>query len=270
MAYTTYSGHRIYYEVHGEGQALVILNGIMMSTVSWKPFLPALKGYKVILLDFFDQGKSDSMTEPYDHSIQLKCVKAVLDDLSLEQVYMTGISYGAQIGLQFAVRYGRYVSKLAVFNGAAYTTPWLEDIGIAWKLAARTYDPELFFHVAIPYVYSPSFYSENVEWMHNRKKQLLSVFDRTFLDRMYRLIESSEGYDIRQALPELMVPVLAVGADYDYITPMSEAKEISQMVANGSYVVIESCGHASMYEKPDEFLTLIKGYLCEGPSVTIL
>lgn len=38
----------IYYETYGEGEPIVILNGIMMSTASWAPFVDILSEKKQI------------------------------------------------------------------------------------------------------------------------------------------------------------------------------------------------------------------------------
>ncbi|HCW72914.1 MAG TPA: alpha/beta hydrolase, partial [Clostridiaceae bacterium] len=34
----SYNGKNVYYETHGEGKPLILLNGIMMSTKSWTIF----------------------------------------------------------------------------------------------------------------------------------------------------------------------------------------------------------------------------------------
>ena len=270
MAYTKIGDKQIYYEVHGEGLPLVILNGIMMSTVSWKMFLPALKDFKVILIDFLDQGKSTSMNIVYDHELQVDCVYQVLEDLKLNKVFMTGISYGGQVALTFAAKYSHRLIKLAVFNGASYTTPWLKDIGLAWQLAARTGDPELFYHVTIPYIYSPNFYTTNYTWMMNRKNILLNVFTNDFLDRIDRLITSSEEYDIRNELADIHTPILVVGTCDDYITPIGEARAMCKEIPNSTFLTIEGCGHASMYEAPEAFVSLIRGFLTDDKSVKVL
>jgi len=45
MAEFTFDGYKVYYETHGTtGEPLVILNGIMMSTASWRPFLKTESG----------------------------------------------------------------------------------------------------------------------------------------------------------------------------------------------------------------------------------
>ena len=87
MPYIQHNGKNIYYEVHGEGEPLVILNGIMMSTRSWTMFLPELTtGNQVILMDFFDQGASDKVEPGYRHEAQVQVVETVVNHLKLEKI----------------------------------------------------------------------------------------------------------------------------------------------------------------------------------------
>ena len=92
MAEFLYEGKKVYYEVHGEsGNPLVILNGIMMSTASWKSFIPNFKKNNiVILVDFLDQGQSERMTESYNHEIQVNVLEALLDLLPYEKYTVMG------------------------------------------------------------------------------------------------------------------------------------------------------------------------------------
>lgn len=258
-----YNNKKIYYEAYGEGEPLILLNGIMMSHLSWKLFIPELsKDKKLILCDFFDQGKSEKLEGvDYKHDVQVEILKALIDHLRIEKANICGISYGGEIALQFAIKYQEHVNKLLIFNTASYTTPWLHDIGRAWINAAKTYDPDIFYHVAIPYIYSPLFYTENYRWMEKRKELLQDVFTEDFLNAMVRLTQSSEGYDIRNSLKEIKVDTLVVGADYDYITPLVEQEYIHSNIKDSQFMVIKNCGHASMYEKPNEFVALVNGFL---------
>lgn len=246
----------IHYEIHGEGQPLVILNGIMMSTLSWHQFLDDLN-YQVILIDFIDQGQSSDGSH-YNHDDQVAVVKHVVDHLKLQEINILGISYGAQIALQYAIEY--HVDQLMICNAALYTTPWLSDIGKAWSLAGEKGDPELFFHVTIPYIYSHNFYNRSYDWMTERKQLLLEAFTPAFLNRMVRLIESSEGYDIRTKVQKISAKCLVVSSEFDYLTPSDETIQIHRQINGSEYVHLEACGHASMYEKPEAFIGLINGH----------
>lgn len=267
-----YDNKKIYYEVYGEGEPLILLNGIMMNHVSWKFFMPQLsKNKKVILFDFLDQGKSDKLQDvEYNHSIQVDVLKALINHLNINKANILGISYGGEIALQFAIKYPDKINKLLIFNTTSYTTPWLKDIGRGWINAAETYNPEAFYNVSIPYIYSPLFYTNNYEWMEKRKNMLYNVFTEDFLDAMVRLIISSEGYDIRHKLKEITVDTMIVGADYDFVTPLFEQEYIHQNIKGSKFMMIKNCGHASMYEKPNEFVSIIDGFLSIEKELSIL
>ena len=96
---------QIYYESHGQGKPLVLLNGIMMSCASWKPFIEALSANnRLLLVDFLDQGRSDKMVgQVYDHGIQVQVVRRLLEHLDLKSACIAGISYGSEVALEFAV-----------------------------------------------------------------------------------------------------------------------------------------------------------------------
>jgi pimeloyl-ACP methyl ester carboxylesterase len=264
MPYLTQNNRSIYYEIHGEGDALVILNGIMMSHASWHLFLSEwTKTFQVILLDFFDQGKSDKLDISYSQDIQVDVVKAVLDEINYERAHVLGISYGGEIAIQFAIKYPERVNKLLLFNTTAYTNPWLHDIGRGWVLAARHHQGELFYNVSIPIIYSPAFYIKSYDWIKSRKSFLYNLFDASYLDGMIRLIESAQEYDVREQLSQIQAPTLVVSSDSDFVTPAVEQVFIHKEIAGSTYEMIEDSGHASMYEQPTVFTKLIQRFLSQ-------
>ena len=136
-----FENKQVYYETYGSGKPLVILNGIMMSTKSWVPFIKSFSNNNLlILVDFFDQGNSSKMENegPYDHDIQVRLVEALLNHLNIEKASIVGISYGGEVALEFGCRYQNRVDRLVLFNTCAYTTKWLDDIGKAWNYAAES------------------------------------------------------------------------------------------------------------------------------------
>ncbi|WP_216650296.1 alpha/beta fold hydrolase [Fundicoccus ignavus] len=106
------NGKTIYYEIHGEGDPLLMLNGIMMTTKSWAPFIEELsQHHQLILLDFIDQGQSGPAETAYKQDIQVDVIKALLDHLELESVLLFGISYGGEVALQFVSTYPENVEN---------------------------------------------------------------------------------------------------------------------------------------------------------------
>lgn len=127
----------------GEGKPILLLNGIMMSTKSWGPFLNSFSNSnKLIRVDFLDQGQSTRLKGYYEHDIQVEVTHALVLHLKLESVSIIGISYGGEVALEYAIKYPEFVDRLVLFNTAAYTTPWLRDIGRSWIKTVRHLDGE--------------------------------------------------------------------------------------------------------------------------------
>lgn len=264
MSIFNYQSHEIFYEIDGEEHLpkLLILNGIMMSTKSWIPFIETFKEhFQVVRLDFFDQGMSAKLDKPYTQRIQIDLIKALLDYLKIDKVNIAGISYGGEVALYFAVIYQEYVSRLMLFNSSAYTNPWLKDIGDAWIKAGKTRNGELYYKTTIPVIYSAKYYEEKIEWMNNRQKLLVPIFSNpVFLDAMERLTRSAESFDVRNDLKNLNVPVLIVTAEEDFLTPKKDQEYLYNNIKDAKWVIIPEVGHASMYENPILFTSLITGF----------
>ena len=268
MSAFNYQDKTIFYQLDGtKGPILVMLNGIMMSVKSWEPFKDALTAHmRVLRFDFLDQGQSSKMTEPYTQAIQVDVLKALLDHLKLSSVMLMGISYGASVALQFAIKYQAYVSRLMIFNGVAKTSPWLKAISDGWNEVAKTRQGLAYYHITIPFIYSPRFYVEQQAWMEQRKKLLVDVFsDSVFLDAMIRLTQSAEKHDVLDRLHTINTPTLVVASEDDYLTPPFEQTLIAKHIPNAQYVLFPETGHASMYEKPSLFLTTILGFCLDTP-----
>ena len=254
-------GRHIYYESHGQGTPLVLLNGIMMSCASWAPFIDSLSAHnRLILVDFLDQGKSEKMTgQSYDHGIQVQVVRRLLEHLELKSACIAGISYGSEVALEFAVTYPHMTDRLILLNATAATGWWLGDISRAWNLSSSSGDA--YYHTTIPVIYSPEFYTKCHEWMENRKKLLIPLFDDPdFIGAMRRLTYSSDNYDLRDRLGEVQCPTLIVSCREDYLTPLKEQEYLAAHIRDSHHVILPNCGHASMYEQPALFASLVAGF----------
>lgn len=261
MRYLLKNGKEMHYEIYGEGEPLVILNGIMMSTKSWAEFIqPLSENNQLILIDFLDQGQSDKLHEDYTHKIQVESAIELIEHLTPEPVHLFGISYGGEIALQIALARPEKVKKLLLFNTCSQTSYWLEEVGNMWNKSAK--DPENYYLSTIPYIYSPLFFTKNREWMENRKEALIPVFsDEHFIDSMIRLTNSSVNYDVSMRLEELNMPTLIVGSEYDFVTPFYQQKELHEKIKHSELVYIPDSGHAIMYEKPVLFTSLVNGFV---------
>ena len=263
MSEFIFEGKKVYYEVHGDhGNPLVILNGIMMSTASWKSFVPNFSRNNItILVDFLDQGQSERMKESYDHSIQVRVLETLLDMLPYEKYSIMGISYGGEIAIQYAVKRPDRIRSLVLANTCMRTSDWLRKIGDGWNAVAKTGVGEAYYLTTIPVIYSTAFYEREAAWMERREGTLIPYFSRPdVLESLIRLTDSSRDYDFTDRVSEIKCPTLIISCSEDVLVPPTEQIMLHQRIKGSHYVTINGSGHASMYEDPVSFTALVLGF----------
>lgn len=264
MSLLNFKGRNIYYDVQGEGKPILILNGIMMSTKSWEPFVKSFSANnQFIRVDFIDQGQSDKLeNSAYTLDIQVEILESLIKHLDVHKVNIVGISYGGEVATLFAIKYPYLVDRLVLFNTTPYTSPWLAEIGHQWNAIGRTRDGQTYYQATIPVIYSPSYYEARLDWMKNREKILIPVFSNpVFLDAMERLTNSAESYDARKDIKNIEAPTLIVAADEDALTPLKNQIELHEQIKHSELVILPGVGHASMYERPMLFVSLVLGFI---------
>ncbi|MFW5873254.1 MAG: alpha/beta fold hydrolase [Bacillota bacterium] len=257
-------GIKLNYHLDGEtGPVILILNGIMMSTASWADFVPVYtdNNYRVLRVDFRDQGLSDSYPKDYKIDIHTGDIVDLLDHLGIEKVIPVGISYGGMVAMLLAINYPDRVNSMVLANVVARVTPYLKAASQAWQEAADLKDGRKFFRLAMPYIYSDYFYKHNQEFLESREEILADALDADWLTRFNRLAESSYEFDIKDRLTEIEMPVLLVAGERDILTPLEKMKEIACELPDSRLLTINDAGHASCYEKTNEFNTAVLGHL---------
>jgi len=264
MSYFNFLDKNIYYEISGEGEILVLLNGIMMSTKSWEPFINDInKHFKVIRVDFFDQGQSESYDTEYSLDIQVELVKNLLEFLKIPKVNLVGSSYGGEVSIIFAAKYPQMVNRVILYNTVGRTSKELFETFESWNKYAKMRDAQKYYDVTIPVIYSKKFMKENEEWMENRKKLLINgpFSNEEFLERMIRLTISASKHNQINNLEKITADVMIISSQEDLIMPPEEQMFLKEKIKNSSIIYLPDVGHASFYEVPSIFMTILIGFL---------
>jgi pimeloyl-ACP methyl ester carboxylesterase len=110
------NGQTLYYEIHGDGDPLVLVMGIGYDSTLWTLHqVPALaQHFQVILLDNRDVGRSGKASRAYTISDMADDVAGLLDALAIQRAHLLGLSMGALIGQEFALRHPGRLKRLVL------------------------------------------------------------------------------------------------------------------------------------------------------------
>jgi len=95
------NGVRMYYEVSGSGQPLIVLHGAYMNIPSMGAIIPRLaRTHRVYALEFQGHGRTPDIDRPITYQNLADDVAAFMDAVGLEKADVFGYSMGAVAGLQ--------------------------------------------------------------------------------------------------------------------------------------------------------------------------
>ena len=116
--YAPVNGLQMYYEVHGNGEPLILLHGAFGAIDLWGPMLTTLaERHQVIAVELQGHGHTADIDRPFSYEQLADDVAALMEHLAIPQADIVGYSMGADTALQVAIRHPDLVRKLVLISG---------------------------------------------------------------------------------------------------------------------------------------------------------
>jgi 3-oxoadipate enol-lactonase len=257
------NGIEIYYELHGPEDAavLVLSNGVLMSTASWAYQVPVLsQHHRLLLYDCRGMWQSEHPPGPYTMELHADDLAGLLDTLGIERAHIGGTSYGAEVGMVFALKYPERTRSLVVTSAVSQVDPLLQGMIDTWIAAARARDAEMLFQVVYPLTFSEDWIAANREALDLARERYKELDFGAFLE----LLLCFSRFDITADLHRITAPALVVAGELDLIKPRKYSEIIAREVPGAEFAVIPQAGHAALWEQPGVFNSLILGFLVKN------
>jgi len=125
MPFANIRGHRLYYEVSGEGETVILLHGSFADAdILEAPATGLSSGFRALHFDRRGHGRSADFTEPLSLSEEAADVAALADWFSAERVHIVSHDDGAEIAIQFALEHPERTLSLALIAPTVEGYPW--------------------------------------------------------------------------------------------------------------------------------------------------
>jgi pimeloyl-ACP methyl ester carboxylesterase len=116
--YAPVNGLKMYYEVHGSGEPVVLLHGAFMTiTNNWTEWIDELsKTRRVIAVEMQGHGRTADIDRDITSENLADDVAALLDHLKIPKADLIGYSMGGGVAMQCAIRHPDKVRKVVVIS----------------------------------------------------------------------------------------------------------------------------------------------------------
>ena len=141
--YAPVNGLNLYYEIHGNGEPLILLHGGLGSTEMFGDVLPLLtKSRRVIVVDLQAHGRTADIDRPMSFDAMADDIDALMKHLGIAKADVMGYSLGGGVALRVAVRHPAAVRKLVLVSFAFKRDGWYPEIGAGMaQMSAASAEP---------------------------------------------------------------------------------------------------------------------------------
>jgi pimeloyl-ACP methyl ester carboxylesterase len=229
--YANVNDIKVYYEIYGAGEPLLLLHGNSGSIENFLYQIPDLsKKYKVIAVDSRAQGRSTDSDKEITYALMASDMSELIDKLNLGSVYVVGWSDGGNVGLELAFAHPQKVKKLVTF-GANYTHEnWMAPPD---SVVMDANDPRILKTTPLLKKYKEG------------KDKLSPVVSKKLSD----LTEKYPNLTVEQ-LKQIKVPVLVVVGDRDLIN-LDQTISLFTSLPHSQLFIVPGASHVVPLEQPE-------------------
>ena len=222
------NGMQMYYEVHGEGDPLVLLHNFTGCTQMWQPFTADFaKEYQPIIPDLRGHGRSTNPTNQFTHRQSALDIFALLDQLQVDRFKAVGVSTGGMTLIHMATQQPTRVDAMVLVGATSY----IPDQARALNRQSK----------------------EEGWWDWEKLRQRHVHGDeqiQALLDQFYNFKDSYDDMNFTPPyLSSITAKTLIVHGDRDVFFPVSIPVEMYASIPNAYLWIVPNGGHIPVLDK---------------------
>jgi 3-oxoadipate enol-lactonase len=258
-------GARIYSEVQGEGEPLLLIPGFgAVIPVYWANVEPLARHFRVITFDPRGAGRSDSPESAYTMEQFADDAAAVLDAAGAPASHVFGTSFGGMIAMHLALRHPARVRRMVLgcttAGGPGHVLPPAENVA-RYLAAGEIADPA----EAVRATYF-THYSDDWAAAHDAE-----LVDRARENEWLRSppagragqLAAVQGHDVAARLGEISHPTLVLHGGQDGMIPVENGRVLARGIPGARLIVYPKGRHVFFAELADQVNAEIAAFLAE-------
>jgi len=217
--YSEVNGIKMYYEIYGQGQPLVLIHGggSTIQTTFGRVIPMLAKKYKVIAMDLQAHGRTADRNTQESFTQDADDVITLLKNLNIPKADFFGFSNGGTTTVEIAIHHPEMVNKIILGSALCKRNGVPKEFWSFMKQATLANMPEQLKEAYLQVASNPN----GLQIMHDKDLKRVEDF-KDIPDQQIRSIK---------------VPTLIIIGDKDIITP-EHAIEMHRLIANSELAII--------------------------------
>jgi pimeloyl-ACP methyl ester carboxylesterase len=259
MATVRVDGAELYYEERGHGDPVLWLQGLGADHTAWSPQLTRFSAwYRCIAPDNRGAGRSAPGGAFTLHTLADDALSLLDARAPDAPVHVIGLSMGASIAQEIALRAPDRVRSLVLVSASAYIEPRIQELLEAWRAIYPRVSPREFQRQANCWLFSWRFFERA-----GAAAGVIAYAERQSPPPEWFLaqIAAARDHDTRDRLARLAVPTLVLSGAEDAMTPPRLGRDLAARIPGAEYAEISDAGHSLNLEQQRAFNEAVLAFL---------
>ena len=222
--YANVRGFKMYYEIYGKGEPLLLIHGNGGSINNFSGQIPYFaKKFQVIAVDSRAHGRSVYKGDSLSYEMMAEDFSGLLDELHIKSCNVIGWSDGGNNGLLLAIHHPDKVKKLVVTGANIW-------------IGSRAFPPDL---LEVP------------DTLLDSLSKLPQTADVKNAAKVWKLVYQEPNISLTQ-LNSIKCQTLVIGGDHDIILPI-HTMLIADNIPKSNLWILPNSGHSTLINYKDIF-----------------
>ena len=253
-------GTELYYERRGEGEPLLLIQGLGGNSLHWgEGFLGGLEeDFELILFDNRGAGRSAALAGEHTIADLAGDALGLLDALEIDSAHVVGISMGGMVAQELALAAPERVRTLTLgctFPGGPEAT--MTDMAVVGMLAEAVLsgDQERTLRVGYEVMIAPEYGAQ--EGAYELYSELAGQYQAPVPVLMAQL-SAIMGHDTSERLKAIAAPTLVIHGTEDRLLVAANGELLAKLIPGARLKLLEGSGHMFFWEQPERSAQLVR------------
>ena len=262
MPFQTINGIQIYYEEHGKGFPVLLIQGLGYPSGMWFLQIPEFsRCFRTIVFDNRGVGKTDRPDEEYTVALMASDAAELLRALEITRAHVVGVSLGGYIAQDLALTHPDLIDCLVLMSTSCGGPQYLELTKDLWQEVA-----------ALAGLPAAEIFRRGMVLAINQRFVLHhpDLIDRSVAIRLENIqpfyafkhqSDAAMNFDSRARAQMIHHPTLILAGSQDRVMPLSLTQELAQKISRSRLEIFPEAGHLLFLEEAQAINQMIIEFL---------